>query len=161
MPTWLKIASALTFIVVMIAWKFVVKAGVTAFDWWFTVPVLIIGLGSAYLIDRSDAKKRRRKPTASSDPKLDTPSKNIPDYYNVLGVSRNTDRVVIQAAYRALVKKYHPDTTKENPTHAQRRFAEISAAYSALSAAAEPIKEKIAPTPTEPKRRTATSPSYS
>jgi hypothetical protein len=66
MPTWLKIAAALTFIVVMIAWKFVVKAGVTAFDWWFTIPVLIIGLGSAYLIDRSDVKKRQRKASAST-----------------------------------------------------------------------------------------------
>jgi DnaJ domain len=155
MPTWLKITSALTFIVVMIALKFVVKVGVTAFDWWFTTPVLIIGLGSAYLIDRSDARKRRRKPSASGDPKLDTPSKDIPDYYSVLGVSRNADRVVIHAAYRALAKKYHPDTTNENTTLSQRRFAEISAAYSALSAAAEPVKETI--TPTEPKRRTATT----
>jgi DnaJ domain len=156
MPTWLKIASALTFIAVMVALKFVVKAGVTAFDWWFTIPVLVVGFGSAYLFDRSDAKKRQRKASVSGDAKQDAPRKDIPDYFDVLGVSRNAEQVVIQAAYRALAKRYHPDTTNENPAHAQRRFAEISTAYSVLSAAAGPATENAAPTSTEPKGHTAT-----
>ncbi|MDI6616698.1 MAG: DnaJ domain-containing protein, partial [Syntrophaceae bacterium] len=33
------------------------------------------------------------------------------DYYIVLGVGRGADRDKIQKAYRAVVKKYHPDVT--------------------------------------------------
>ena len=38
------------------------------------------------------------------------------DYYNILGVSKESEGIVIDAAYRALVKKYHPDvwTGKRN-----------------------------------------------
>jgi hypothetical protein len=157
MPTWLKIASALTFIGVMVALKFVVKAGVTAFDWWFTIPVLIVGFGAAYLFDRSDAKKRQQKGPETNDAKHNTHREDILDPYGVLGVSRNAEQVVIQAAYRALAKRYHPDTTTENSVFAKKRFAEIREAYSVLSGAEGLAEEKIAPTRTETKRQTAPS----
>ena len=31
------------------------------------------------------------------------------DYYAVLGIARDAEDVVITAAYKAMVKKYHPD----------------------------------------------------
>ena len=34
------------------------------------------------------------------------------DYYDILNVSSVADEEVIRAAYRALAKKFHPDTTR-------------------------------------------------
>lgn len=52
------------------------------------------------------------------------------DPYAVLGVSRDAEMVVIEAAYRALMKKYHPDRTSGQ--EAERRSREINAAYDIL-----------------------------
>jgi len=55
------------------------------------------------------------------------------DYYSILGVSRGAPDFVIQAAYRAMAKKYHPDTYKGNKKEAERKIREINEAYSTLS----------------------------
>ena len=53
-----------------------------------------------------------------------------PDYYKVLGVSADSEDIVIQAAYRALMRRYHPD---KNPSDtARQRTVEINAAYAVL-----------------------------
>jgi len=39
------------------------------------------------------------------------------DYYEVLGISKNSDAVVVQAAYKALMRKYHPDINKNDDAH--------------------------------------------
>ena len=52
-----------------------------------------------------------------------------PDYYGLLGVRPDSDRLVIQAAYRALIRRYHPDA---NSGEASLRAAEINAAYAIL-----------------------------
>ena len=41
------------------------------------------------------------------------------DFYAILGVSVNAELEVINAAYRAMAKKYHPDVYKGN-----KKFAE-------------------------------------
>jgi curved DNA-binding protein CbpA len=51
------------------------------------------------------------------------------DYYTVLGVSRHADPEVIKAAYRALAKKYHPDSSGGSA----ERFLQISRAWEVLS----------------------------
>lgn len=53
------------------------------------------------------------------------------DYYAVLGVASDSEDVVIRAAYRALMLKYHPDT--HTGTDATKRATEINEAYSVLS----------------------------
>jgi DnaJ-class molecular chaperone len=48
-------------------------------------------------------------------------------------VSAEADQEVIRAAFRALAKKYHPDTTSDTSPAASARFREINVAHSILS----------------------------
>lgn len=57
---------------------------------------------------------------------------NIPDYYQILGVSRNAPEEVIRAAYRALVNKYHPDKNRDR-SDLNEKMAQINEAYEVLS----------------------------
>lgn len=54
------------------------------------------------------------------------------DYYEVLGVDKNADDAALKKAYRALAKKYHPDTNPGN-AEAEAKFKEASEAYAVLS----------------------------
>lgn len=54
------------------------------------------------------------------------------DYYEVLGVDRGADDATIKKAYRALAKKYHPDTHPDDKD-AEAKFKEASEAYAVLS----------------------------
>lgn len=53
------------------------------------------------------------------------------DPYEVLGVPRNASEAEVKAAYKELVKKYHPDQYQGNPLaeFAEEKMAEINAAY--------------------------------
>jgi molecular chaperone DnaJ len=55
----------------------------------------------------------------------------MPDYYEILGVSRDADKEEMKRAYRRLARKYHPDVNKE--PGAEDRFKEINRAYEVLS----------------------------
>ncbi len=61
------------------------------------------------------------------------------DYYEVLGVTRNTDPNEIKKAYRKLALQYHPDRNQGN-AEAEDKFKEASEAYSVL---ADEQKKKI------------------
>jgi hypothetical protein len=52
------------------------------------------------------------------------------DFYTILGVSPSAENVVIRAAYRALMRHYHPDTNPD--PEAQRKAQEITAAFAVL-----------------------------
>src|ERR1700692_4636689 len=52
------------------------------------------------------------------------------DYYEVLGVGRNTDADGVKRAYRKLARKYHPDVSKEK--NAESKFKELQEAYEVL-----------------------------
>ena len=54
------------------------------------------------------------------------------DYYEVLGVDKNADEAALKKAYRALAKKYHPDTNPGD-AEAEKMFKEASEAYAVLS----------------------------
>lgn len=54
------------------------------------------------------------------------------DYYEVLGVERSADDAALKKAYRALAKKYHPDTNPGD-AEAEAKFKEASEAYAVLS----------------------------
>lgn len=55
------------------------------------------------------------------------------DYYEVLGVSKDSSPEEIKKAYRSLAKKYHPDVSTEPKEVAEAKFKEISEAYEVLS----------------------------
>ena len=54
------------------------------------------------------------------------------DYYEILGVSRSSEKEVIDAAYRALMKKYHPDRWKGDAAVGQEKARQLNAAYETL-----------------------------
>ncbi|KAL8425392.1 hypothetical protein Efla_003620 [Eimeria flavescens] len=56
-----------------------------------------------------------------------------PDYYSVLGVSKNASTDEIKKAYRQTALKWHPDRNPQNREEAGRRFREASEAYQTLS----------------------------
>ncbi len=53
------------------------------------------------------------------------------DYYDVLGVPRNTSPEEIKKAFRKLARKYHPDVSAE--PDAENRFKELNTAYEVLN----------------------------
>src|SRR6266700_3250618 len=59
------------------------------------------------------------------------------NYYHILGVSSSASEEEIKAAYRRLVKRYHPDTSTD--ADAAVRFIELHTAYETLS---DPIKRQ-------------------
>ena len=60
-------------------------------------------------------------------------------YYAILGVTANSENVVIAAAYKALGKKYHPDVWTGKKEEADEKIRKINEAYSVLK---DPQKRK-------------------
>jgi curved DNA-binding protein CbpA len=55
------------------------------------------------------------------------------DYYAILGVLPSADDAIIKAVYRALAKKWHPDTFVGDKKLAEQKLKEINEAYGVLS----------------------------
>ncbi|MEE2997016.1 MAG: molecular chaperone DnaJ [Pseudomonadota bacterium] len=53
------------------------------------------------------------------------------DYYETLGVDRNSDERALKSAYRKLAMKYHPDRNPDDAA-AEAQFKEVSEAYEVL-----------------------------
>jgi hypothetical protein len=56
----------------------------------------------------------------------------LPDHYAVLGIRPTADQEVIAAAYRALAKKFHPDTGAATGTASEEDFRAVREAYEIL-----------------------------
>ncbi|MHB1154155.1 MAG: J domain-containing protein [Eubacteriales bacterium] len=55
------------------------------------------------------------------------------NYYEILEVSEKASDEVIKNAYKALVKKYHPDTYTGDKNFADKKIKEINNAFETLS----------------------------
>ena len=53
------------------------------------------------------------------------------DHYSILGISKNASDIEIKAAFRKLVKIYHPDKNPNDP-NAKKIFENILRAYNTL-----------------------------
>jgi molecular chaperone DnaJ len=53
------------------------------------------------------------------------------NYYNVLGIEKNSDNNAIKSAYRQMAMKWHPD--KNSSDEAEKKFSQITKAYKTLS----------------------------
>ena len=65
------------------------------------------------------------------------------DYYKILAINKNATAAEIKKAYRKLALKYHPDRNAESEQTkkvAQRKFQDVSDAYSVLS---DPKKKEM------------------
>ncbi len=60
------------------------------------------------------------------------------NYYEILGVEKNTEEEEIRKQYRKLAMEFHPDRNPDNP-QAEERFKEIAEAYGVLT---DPTKRK-------------------
>src|SRR5437764_4777254 len=54
------------------------------------------------------------------------------DYYEILGVDRDSDDATIKKAFRRLARELHPDVNKHDP-QAEEKFKEAAEAYEVLS----------------------------
>ena len=57
---------------------------------------------------------------------------NYRDYYEILGVNKNSDNAELKRAYRKLAMQYHPDQNPDDKK-AEEKFKEINEAYQVLS----------------------------
>lgn len=55
------------------------------------------------------------------------------DYYEILGIERNASEEEIKKSYRKLAVKWHPDKNPTNKEESEKKFKEISEAYTILS----------------------------
>lgn len=62
----------------------------------------------------------------------------MPNPYEVLGVNPNANQIVIEAAYKALVKEHHPDMGGE-----EEKFIEIKNAYDSLCSNGDPSNDNF------------------
>lgn len=59
--------------------------------------------------------------------------KNKKDYYEILEISPTASDEVIKMAYKALVKKYHPDVYENKTQEFEKKMKDINEAYEILS----------------------------
>ncbi|XP_034965511.1 uncharacterized protein LOC118082318 [Zootoca vivipara] len=79
----------------------------------------------------------------SVPPSLSTgQTKDDKDYYEVLGIPQGATHHDIKMAYRAKLKKWHPDKNPDNKKEAEEKSKEIMEAYKALSNSVMPAHEE-------------------
>ena len=86
---------------------------------------------SEWMSDEVNFERKGKNKLSDEDFRKSLVSKNLPDYYTILHVSKTANRDEIKSQFRKLAKKWHPD--KKQGDDAEKKMARINMAYEILS----------------------------
>ena len=86
---------------------------------------------SDWMSDEVNFERDGKKKLTDEEFRKSLLANNLPNYYEILQIQKNTSQVEIKNQYRYLAKKWHPDREK-NPD-AERKMMQINMAYEVLS----------------------------
>ena len=86
---------------------------------------------SEWMSDEQEFSGKKKKVIDENEFLKSLQGKNIPDYYEILEIQKNSSQSEIKKQFRILAKKWHPD--KKHGPDAEKKMAEINMAYGILS----------------------------
>jgi molecular chaperone DnaJ len=86
---------------------------------------------SEWMSDEQEFSGKEKKVIDENEFLKSLQGKNIPDYYGILEIQKNSSQSEIKKQFRILAKKWHPD--KKHGPDAEKKMAEINMAYGILS----------------------------
>ena len=86
---------------------------------------------SDWMSDEVNFERDGKKKLTDEEFRKSLLANNLPNYYEILQIQKNTSQAEIKNQYRNLAKKWHPD--KEKSPGAERKMTQINMAYEVLS----------------------------
>ena len=86
---------------------------------------------SDWMSDEVNFERDGKKKLTDEEFRKSLLSNNLPNYYEILQIQKNTSQAEIKNQYRRLAKKWHPD--REKSSDAERKMMQINMAYEVLS----------------------------
>ena len=86
---------------------------------------------SDWMSDEVNFERDGKKKLTDEEFRKSLLSNNLPNYYEILQIQKNTSQAEIKNQYRRLAKKWHPD--REKSPGAERKMMQINMAYEVLS----------------------------
>ena len=86
---------------------------------------------SDWMSDEVNFERDGKKKLTDEEFRKSLLSNNLPNYYEILQIQKNTSQAEIKNQYRCLAKKWHPD--REKSPDAERKMMQINMAYEVLS----------------------------
>ena len=86
---------------------------------------------SDWMSDEVNFERDGKKKLTDEEFRKSLLANNLPNYYEILQIQKNTSQAEIKNQYRHLAKKWHPD--REKSSGAERKMMQINMAYEVLS----------------------------
>ena len=86
---------------------------------------------SDWMSDEVNFERDGKKKLTDEEFRKSLLANNLPNYYEILQIQKNTSQAEIKNQYRYLAKKWHPD--REKSPGAERKMTQINMAYEVLS----------------------------
>ena len=86
---------------------------------------------SEWMSDEVNFERDGKKKLTDDEFRKSLLANNLPNYYEILQIQKNTSQAEIKNQYRHLAKKWHPD--REKSPNAERKMMQINMAYEVLS----------------------------
>ena len=93
---------------------------------------------SDWMSDEVNFERDGKKKLTDEEFRKSLLANNLPNYYEILQIQKNTSQAEIKNQYRHLAKKWHPD--REKSPGAERKMMQINMAYEVLS---DPKRRKM------------------